>query len=252
MEKEIHISLKPEILFEIAGFSITNSFFVMMLVSVLLILVVGGIARRLQKVPGTPQLFVETFIMAMHDLVAGITQNKKMTKRIFPVFATFVIFFLASNLFGLIPGLGGISFNNMPVFRTPTTDYALIFGLTIVMFITWQVVIVISGGIFGFIKKYLNFSSPVNFTLGLLDIIGELTKIVSLSFRLFGNIFAGEVIAIVMLALAPYVVPVPFAMLGILSSVIQAFVFPILVLIYIKMSVVVREEQEKGQEVVNN
>lgn len=245
---ELHISLKPEEIFTIGNFPVTNSLFIAVCVSLILIVVLVGTGLRMKEVPGKFQLLIEELVGGLHNFVHSITQSKKLTTAIFPLFATLALFFMLSNLLGLIPGLAAISISGTPAFRAPTTDYSLIFVITMVMFIVWQLVAVFTAGFVGYFKQYFNFSSPLNFALGILDIIGEAAKIVSLSFRLFGNIFAGEVIATVMLTLAPFVAPVPFALLGLLSSVIQALVFPILVLIFIKMSVAVKEEQASGTQ----
>ncbi len=241
----IEISLKPDVLGIFAGFPITNALLVSVLTTIVLCVIFMFVARRMKQVPGRLQLFVETFLTGSYEFVHGVTQNETVTKRMFPIFTTLLLFFLAANLTGFIPGLAALSFNDMPLYRSATSDYALIFVITMVMFIGWQLVAIVSGGLFGYVKKYINFSSPMDFVMGLLDIIGESAKIVSLSFRLFGNIFAGEVIATVMLVLMPYVAPVPFALLGLLSSVIQAAVFPILVLIFFNMAIVVKEEKQK-------
>ena len=86
---------------------------------------------------------------------------------------------------------------------------------------------------------------PVNFFLGLMDIISEIAKIISLSFRLFGNMFAGQILATVVIGLVPYIIPIPFALLGVLTAFIQAAVFSILVLIFMSMAVVEKEYKKE-------
>lgn len=243
----MNISLSPEILFHIGAFPVTNSMLMSWIVSIGLILAFVVAARRWKEIPGKLQLFMEVFLVGSHDFVEGTSNgNQTVTRRMFPFFTTMAVFFLVSNLMTLLP-LAWISVNDTPLFRTPTSDYATIFVITMFSFILFQVVAVVTGGAFGYIKKFFNFSSPIQFVLGLLDIIGELAKIVSLSFRLFGNIFAGEVLATIMLSLVPFIAPLPFAFLGILSGVIQAFVFPILVLIFVNMAIATRAEAEKAK-----
>jgi F-type H+-transporting ATPase subunit a len=87
------------------------------------------------------------------------------------------------------------------------------------------------------IKRYINFSSPINFFIGLLELIGEFTKIVSLSFRLFGNIFAGEVLLLIIGFLAPYIIPLPFMALEIFAGFIQALVFATLTTVFLSILV---------------
>ncbi len=251
MEEGINISLRPEILFEVAGLPISNSMLWTTLISLLLMGVFVFVARRMAPVPGKLQLFVETFVVGAWEFVHSIFHDEKMTARAFPMFATLGIFFLVSNLVGFLPVIGSIELNGVSFYRAPTTNYAFIFVVTMFNFVIWQVIAITTGGIFGYAGKFFNFSGDnildrgLNFILGLLDIIGELAKIVSISFRLFGNIFAGEVITIVLLSIAPVIVPIPFWMLGLLSSIIQAFVFPILVIIFFQMAIITRESAKE-------
>lgn len=242
-DNAITISLKAEQLGEIWGVPITNALWVSFAITILLLLVLGITARRMKLIPGKFQLIIETVVGGMFNFVSSVAQNPKVAHRVFPLFATMALFFLASNLLGFMPGISALEWNGVAAYRPPTADYPQIFGITIVMFFVWQFVAIVSGGLVGYTKKFFNFSSPLNFAMGLLDIIGEIAKIISLSFRLFGNIFAGEAIAAVLLVLAPYVAPVPFSLLGLLSSVIQAIVFPILVLIFITMAIAVESSE---------
>lgn len=235
---DINISLKPETIGSIGDFPITNSLWVSVFVTLILVILFATVSARKKKVPGTTQLFVETFVDSCYQFVHGVTGNKKATKLLFPLFGTLIAFFLLSNLLGILPFWAAISVNDAPLYRAASADYSLIFVITMLMFITWQVVAVVTGGVWRYIKAYKN---P-------LDIIGELAKIVSLSFRLFGNIFAGEVIATIILTLLPYFAPIPFAALGLLSAVIQALVFPILVLIFINMATVTQADIDEELE----
>lgn len=245
---DIHVSLTPEVLTTVAGIPITNSYLASTVISIILMVLFVFAAKKMKSVPKPFQLFVETFVLFSYTFVHGITNNERATQRMYPLFATMALFFLASNLIGMIPGLTAFYVNDAVIYRAPTTDYSMIFGITMVMFVAWQMIAIVSGGLLGYIGKFFNFKSPMDFIMGILDIIGEIAKIVSLSFRLFGNIFAGEVIATVLLSLAPYLVPIPFAFLGLLSSVIQAFVFPILVMIFMNMSIIMKEEREKEEK----
>ena len=115
--------------------------------------------------------------------------------------------------------------------------------MTMITVILVQIVAIAVHGPFGYMGKFFNFKSPLSFFLGLMDIVGELAKIVSLSFRLFGNIFAGEVLGAVMLFLAPFLVPLPFMFLGLLSAVVQAFVFAVLTVVFVKLASEIEEEE---------
>lgn len=236
--KEIHISLKPEVLFEIGNFPVTNSLLISIVISAALIIFFVIVVKRLKAVPTTSQLFAEVAVMGALNFAQQITQDKKLGRAIFPVFLTAVLFILISNLMGNIPFLTPLSYDHEPIFRPPTTDYGFTLTLTLIMLCVWQATTIVTGGAFAIFKKYINFSSPMNFAVGLLELIGEIARTISLSFRLFGNIFAGEAIVAVMLGLTPFLIPVPFTLLGLVGAVVQAFILPILTLIFISMAVV--------------
>ncbi len=176
----------------------------------------------------------------------GFSKRKKQAKMMFPFIMTLFLFFLIANFLPFIPGIGAITYNGVALHRTATSDYSLAFALATVAVVAMQVITIITGGIWTYFSKYFNFSGPwsmkpINVFLGLMDIISEIAKIISLSFRLFGNMFAGQILAAVIIGLVPYVIPLPFALLGILTAVIQAAVFAILVLIFMSMAVVEKD-----------
>jgi F-type H+-transporting ATPase subunit a len=123
----------------------------------------------------------------------------------------------------------------------------MVLGITVVIFIYWQVMIIRNISLLAYLKKFFNFSSPINFGIGLLEIVGDLAKIISLSFRLFGNIFSEEILILVMLSIAPFVAPLPFSMLGLLTSVIQALLFPMLILLFMNISIAEHTEHAHAE-----
>lgn len=247
---EIDISLKPLILDTIGSFMITNSMVSFVFVILFILGLLGFVAWRQSqsRVPKGLTVLVELYLNMLFDFVDGITGDRKVTTKIYPLFATLVTMLLTANLLGLFPLWGAISYNEMPIWRPPTADFLFVVTIAATMLVTWQLVGLFTAGPIKYIKRYFNWSSPIDFFVGLLDIIGEFAKLMSISFRLFGNIFAGEAIAAVMAAMVPVVVPVPFAFLGLLSSVVQAFVFPMLVLLFMTMSIEPKEEAASEPE----
>lgn len=230
------VFLAPEILFTIGSFPVSNSFFWSVVLS--LVMIVGAIRLKytIQQQPGSIQNIVEALIEGGYKFIGTLTKDDKKTKVVFPLAFTMFLFILVTNLFSFLPGSSAIKLGDAALFRSVMADYTIVLMLTLVTIITIQVVAIIANGPFGYIKKFINFSSPLAFVLGLMDIIGELSKILSLSFRLFGNVFAGEVLGSVMLFLLPFFLPLPFMFMGLLSAVIQAFVFSLLTTIFITMS----------------
>lgn len=248
-----NISLSPEILFYIGTFPVSNSFFWMIIVTVLLLTTILIIRYKFKQVPGRAQAAFEILFEAGYNFVESIMENKEQTKKVFPLIFTLFIFILLANLMTFIPG-ATITFDGVngetPFFRAVMADYGMVFVLTMISVITVQIVAIISYGPLGYIGKFINFSSPLNFFLGIMDFISELSKVISLSFRLFGNIFAAEVLGMVMLFLMPWILPLPFQILGLLTAVVQAFVFAVLTLVSISMAIKVKDEVAENEMTV--
>ena len=122
------------------------------------------------------------------------------------------------------------------MFRAIISDYGLVFMMTMISVLITQIVAIVVAGPWKYIGKFINLRSPLKCFLGIMDLIGELAKVMSLSFRLFGNIFAGEILGAVMLFLFPFFLPLPFLFLGLLTAVVQPFVFAVLTLVFISMA----------------
>ncbi len=257
----MEISLSPEILFNVWGFPVTNSFLLMMALSVSIVVFSLAMGSGLKMVPSRIQSLVELLFEGAWDFVLGVVGSKKKAKKIFPYVFTIFIFVLSANLLTLIPGQNAVSLKKVdgavPLFRAIMADYGLVFVMTIVSVIMMQIIALAAIGPLGYVGKFINvknlglffaslFSGKPKFGLlaqgfldvflGFMDIIGELAKVFSLSFRLFGNVFAGEVLGAVMLFLLPFFGPLPFLFLGLLSSCVQAFVFAVLTLIFVNMA----------------
>lgn len=242
-QSSIHVSLKPEVLFNIGPLPVTNSMVSAYSVSLFLIILTFIGTRQLKTVPGKLQLLLETVIVGAYKFVQHATNNEKLTQHFFPVFMTLVMFLWTANMANFIPGLLAFEYNEVHVYRPALADYALVVGLAILTFLFSQYTVIKFSGFKIYVRRYLNFSSPITFFVGLLELIGDFARVLSLSFRLFGNIFSEEVLMLVMLSLAPFLAPVPFMMLGLLTSTIQAVLFPMLVLLFLAISF------EEGQPV---
>jgi F-type H+-transporting ATPase subunit a len=245
---ELNISLAPDILFNIAGFPITNTLLWSFVLSIFLILVFVIPARNLKMIPGKFQSFLEMLVEGAYEFVESIIGPGEKAKRVFPLVFTMFIFILLANLVVYIPGQAAISINkggeSISIFRAVMSDYGMVLVLSLISVLVIQIVAIITAGPWKYLGKFINFSNPLKFFLGIIDLIGEVAKIISLSFRLFGNIFAGEVLGMVMLFLFPFFVPLPFKFLGLLTAVVQAFVFAVLTLVFISMASETETEPE--------
>jgi F-type H+-transporting ATPase subunit a len=237
---KLEISIAPEAIFHIGSFPVTNSFLLMAGVTLFLIVCTIVLNRKMSLVPKGFQNLVEMLFEGALDFIDTIMNDKAKSRKVFPFVFSLFIFILVANLVNFIPGQSALTIHEgeklVPVLRGVMADYGMVFVLTMISFITVQVVGVMMCGPFGYLGKFINFKSPIKLFVGVLELVGEFAKILSLSFRLFGNIFAGEVLLSVFLFLFPFLLPLPFLGLELITAVIQAFVFAVLTLVFIKMA----------------
>ena len=245
----LNISLSSDILFWLGGFPVTNTFFWTVISSIVLMLFFVIVAKKMKDVPSGSQNFVEFLLEGAYSFVESVIGPGKPARRIFPLVATMFIFILFTNLAVFIPGQSAVSLYKgdsvVAVFRAVMSDYSLVLVMTLIAVIVTQVVAIAMIGPFKYVGKFVNVKGPLDFFLGVMDLVGEVAKVISLSFRLFGNIFAGEVLGMVMLFLAPFFVPLPFMFLSLLTAVVQAFVFSVLTLVFVSMSLELKNVEEK-------
>jgi F-type H+-transporting ATPase subunit a len=176
---------------------------------------------------------MEYIIETFYNLTESVSQHS--AGKIFPYFMTYFLFILLINWSSLIPGFGTIGIREhgelIPLLRGGTSDLNMTLGLALVSIIATHILSLKTIGIKNYISRYLSFN-PINLFVGILEIISEITKVVSLSFRLFGNIYAGEVVLITISSIFAFVVPLPFLMLEIVVGLVQALVFSMLTMVF--------------------
>ena len=244
----IHISLQAETLGYLFGLPITNSL-VLSLVTALL-LVGGGflIAKRLKWVPGKAQGTVELIIGGLLDFMTQVVGDRKQAFKFFPLVATIFLFILLNNWIGVLPGIGSIGFTEeehgregfVPLFRAANADLNTSIALAVIAVFAIQMYAVQRLGFFAQAGKYINVThGPIHFFVGLLELVGEFARILSFSFRLFGNVFAGEVLLVIIMGLLPLTASfgaLPFFLLEYFVGFIQALVFAMLTLVFLKVA----------------
>src|SRR5690606_16744185 len=247
---EVNVAVAAETLWSVPipgtglTLNITNSFLTILIVMAAMIIVGTVIARPATLVPGFAQSVFELATEFMLGMVEGAA-GKRAGRTIFPLVGGLFIFIIVSNYSGLLPGIGTIGLVDdhghleTPLFRPPSADLNMTLAMAVVSFLVVQVAGIRAHGVGGRIKHMAN--PPFLFPI---EVIGEFSRIISLSFRLFGNIFAGEVLLTVMYAMANAIkitvvgllVPVIFLYLEVLFGFIQALVFALLTLIYIVLA----------------
>ncbi len=240
----MNISLAAEPIFHIGTFPVTNTLLVVWVIMLFLFLLVFLVRRRLADVPGGVQNAVEAAIEALLSFIESIVGNRKQAIKFFPLVATIFFFVVCSNLVEIVPGLGTIGLREMhggkeiivPFLRSSSADLNVTLAIASVTMIAVQIFGVSALGLLKYARKFFNFKNPIEFFVGILELMSEFAKIISFSFRLFGNIFAGEVLLTVVLFLVPYFVPLPFLFLEIFVGLVQALVFSMLALVFLKMA----------------
>ncbi len=255
-------TLYAEPVFEVAGFSVTNAFLNSTATLIILVVFFIFIGKKMKQIPKGVQNVFEIVLEESLKLADSITGDRKKSSKFLPLVLALFLFILINNWLGLLPGVGTIGFieghegNKMfvPFFRGGTADLNLTLALALISVVVSHILGVISVGAWTYLNRFLNFKvlmeipkkfkkdptvlfvNPIQAMVGLLEIVAEFAKIASLSFRLFGNIFAGEVLLASMMAIAAFFLPLPFVFMEIFVGFIQALVFAILVLVFMSMS----------------
>ncbi|MBI2041563.1 MAG: F0F1 ATP synthase subunit A [Candidatus Nealsonbacteria bacterium] len=238
----MQISFFSEKLFEIKGFPISNTIFMSWIAMSFLIGFSFFVKSRLKSVPGKIQNLVEVLLEVMESFMTTVTGDRQKTKKFFPLVATFFLFILISNWMGILPGVGSVGLVGegghamIPFFRSTNSDINMTLALAVISVIAVQIFGVSFVGFFKYFSKFISFRGPIQFFTGILELIAEIAKIISFSFRLFGNIFAGEVLLMVIFFLVPLIVPIPFMVLEIFVGFVQALVFSMLTLVFLTVA----------------
>jgi F-type H+-transporting ATPase subunit a len=251
------VSLKPIPVLQIGKFVVTNSMLVTWIVAVGLIVFAQIATRNIKPIPSGIQNFWEWLVEGLHTFLESII-GRELVRKTFWFFATIFIFILFVNWFGLIPGVGTIGWGHYdpntgvfhvdrPLLRGGNADLNMTTAMAAVFFVLWVIWALQAQGLGGFLKHLFApkgettgilkvLMAVIFFMVGWLEVISILFRPVSLSFRLFGNIYAGESILEAMAHMVPmwvaWLPPIPFYFMEILVGVVQALVFMLLTAVF--------------------
>jgi len=252
------LSIAAEPIAQIGNLPVTNSM-VNAWIAVLLFVGLGWYFRRTYRATGTPVRF-QTAIEALVEFILGymdqVTNDREKSKRFLPLVGSLFLFILVANWMGVLPGVGTIGvwqlhhgeLELVPIFRPANGDLSLTLAMALLSVITSHLVGIVTVGFFAHWNRFVAFGTVVKgfrkggidimvglveAVVGVIEFVGEIAKVVSLSLRLFGNIFAGEVLITVMYSLVAYLIPLPFMGLELIVGIIQATVFSMLTLVYL-------------------
>ncbi len=241
----ISVKLSPYVVGYIGSLPITATLLTTW--AAMLVLIVGAffLRNKLTLIPGKFQSIVELIIGGVYAYVESTFESRELARKYFPILMTIFLALLVMNLTGLLPGVTSVGFfeghgeesHLIPLFYPPATDLNITLAFAFISMFVIEAAGIMALGAFKYGSKFINFSSPLNFIVGIIELISELGRIISFSFRLFGNIFAGKTLLTVALFFMPFVLPVPIMAYELFVGFIQAGVFAFLTLIFIKLAV---------------
>ncbi len=253
----MNIPIAAEPIFHIGSFPVTNAYVNSTLATIAFVIFAFLFSRGIKQVPRRLQAAVETLLEFLLGYFDQVTGSREKSRKFLPLVGSLFLFILVSNWMGLLPGTGTIGIWEMmhgelelvPLLRPAMSDLNMTLAMAVSSIIISHLVGIFTLGFFVHWNKFIQLGSLfkaivsgkpmkivtaiVEFGVGLLELVSELAKVLSLSLRLFGNIFAGEVLITVMLSLVSFIVPLPFMLLELIVGVVQATVFAMLVLVYL-------------------
>ena len=263
----------PEVLFHIGLFPITNTVLNTILVDTVLLGSAAYIGKNIKRIPGKFQNLIEMVIDGFYNLTESV--SGKNAAQIFPWFMSFFFFILVANWSGLLPGAGSVGFYQpvahevqteeatttetthektseheephlTSLMRNATSELNVTLALALISLVATHVLSIKTIGIKDYLLRFFSFN-PILLFVGLLELVSEFTKIVSLSFRLFGNIYAGEVVLHTISKLFAFVFPLPFIFLEIIVGLVQALVFGMLTMVFMSVMMTSHHAEENAE-----
>lgn len=255
----MNVPLAAEPIAHLGFLTVTNSMVNAWIATIILIAIAIAIRFGAKSRPGKFQSACEMLVEFFLTTFDTITHDRARTRKFFPIVTTLFLFILVNNWLGQLPGTGTFGvwevvhgeLELVPILRPATSDLNLTLGLGIFAILLTHLFGIGTLGFFRHAGKFIQIkglftsfkkgpigmlTAIIDFAAGLIETVGEFARAISLSLRLFGNIFAGEVLITVMLSLAAYAIPLPFQALELLVGVIQASVFSVLTLVFLTLA----------------
>lgn len=270
-------SFAPEVIFYLGSFPVTNTILNTLLVDFIIIGFALLASRKLAEVPTKLQNFTEYVVESAYNLTSSIAGNR--ANMIFPFFMTFFLFIFIANFTNLIPGINTFGVQEgkhlTPFLRGTTSDLNTTLSLAIISLTATHAMSIKTLGITEYLSRFIPFfpffisvlrgkpkfaidkSSAINIFMsllnpfilvfvGILELISEFVKLISLSFRLFGNIYAGEVVLHTISNFFAFVAPIPFLMLEVIVGFVQALVFSMLTMVFMVLLTTSHHDESEG------
>ncbi len=261
------VTLFAEPIAYVGGFTITNSLLTSWIAVFILLIFAFVLRKKMKMIPRGIQNVFEILMEGALELSDTITGSREKSQRVFPIAFTFFLFILLNNYLGLLPGVGSIGFFEphgeesifVPYFRGGTADLNTTLAFSLFAVVATHIFGIMAVGATDHFNKFFNFKalleipkkvlhdptiilvSPIKVFVGIIEVIGEIAKAASLALRLFGNIFAGEVLLVSISSLVAYIAPIPFIFLEIIVGLVQALVFSMLTLVFASIAMTKEE-----------
>jgi F-type H+-transporting ATPase subunit a len=251
-------SIKAPVLGSVGPFTIATSSVTVLLITILLVGFCVA-ASRAKLIPSRTQHVMEMLYEAIASFITSILGDRHKANKVIPFVGSIMVYLLVANLLPMMPGVSGFSVlidgEHVPLFRGATTDFNTTFGLAVAVILTMQVVGMKEQGVLGYLSHFIQIKQVwhgfrksagegmvaiIGFFVGLIEIVAECAKMLSLSLRLFGNLFAHEVLTIILLGAFAYGVPAIWMGMGFLVGTVQSIVFVALTTVY--YSLVLKKE----------
>lgn len=250
-----HVSIAAEEIFNVMGVSITNSL-ALGVIGYAIIIALFFHVRNVVVKNKKRGFFVKLVLWgyeALYNTVENVVGDKKIARTLAPLPITLFFFIIIQYYLGIIPIVGPITLHDVPLFRGFAADLTTTFGLALVTLITAQIYAIKVHGVFGNIGRYIRnpLKDPAGAFEGLLEIIAEFSRTVALSLRLFGNVFAGEVLLVMVAFFTSYFAVgalVPFYLFELFIGGIQAYIFFMLTTVFIAIGLVSHGHDDSHSE----
>ncbi len=246
------ISIKPEPLFHIGSLDVTNTLFTSWIVVLGIVLISVFCYKKLQGKTSKGKIFIETIFEQFMGFMQTFAGSREKVITFLPLVATVFFYILIANWFGTFPGVESIGLHTehegkevfLPLLRTVNSDINMTLAIAFLVVITSHIVGFSSIGAKHHIGKFIvnPLKKPIGFFVGILELIGEVSRVISLTFRLFGNIFAGSVLMLIISSLVSFIIPIPFLAMELFVGFIQALVFATLTMMFMTSATALHEE----------
>jgi len=244
-EGGIAIHLAPPILGHFFGIPVTSTLIMAWFTMLVLVVLAVLLRRKLTLIPGKIQVVAELLVGGSFDYAAGVLESRELARKFFPLIMTIFVFILGMNWLGLLPGVDSIGYyahehgvtKLIPFLHPTNTDLNMTIAIAVIAFFAIEIAGVLFIGFFKYAGKFINFKSPLSFLIGIIELFSELARLISFSFRLFGNKIKKKTLLVIAMFFVPFILPVPILAFELFVGFIQAFIFAVLTLFFIKLAI---------------